>query len=162
MFRTGLRQLPSDLLRQFYIAKMASRDCILSRVATNLREIDALEKTRSVLLEIQKHDKGILAAANQELTVLKEVADIQCSDIEQDIAFRHAVYADELTALTASNMQLNHMLDVSEGLSSGPEVTDSEPESECGAMETTEHDGSYACMSLPINTVAKCLLLLFV
>ncbi|KAG9311120.1 hypothetical protein JVU11DRAFT_9031 [Chiua virens] len=102
-FREGLRQLPQHLVRQFYIAKLASRDYILAHIASNLHEIDALEKTRTVLLEVKKHDQAMLATADQELTALKEVAETQCSDIEQDIAFRHAVYADELVALMVSN-----------------------------------------------------------
>ncbi|KAG9312507.1 hypothetical protein JVU11DRAFT_6899 [Chiua virens] len=138
-FREGLRQLPQHLVRQFYIAKLASRDCILARIASNLGEIDALEKTRTVLLEVKKHDQAMLATTDQELTALKEVAETQCSDIKQDIAFRHAVYADELVALTVLNTQLSHMLNLSDlGSSSQSEQTSGRQVS--GAQE---HDGSH-------------------
>jgi hypothetical protein len=52
--------LPDESFNTFYIATLASRDCILSRISTTRREVDALEKMMDFLLEISKHDKDQL------------------------------------------------------------------------------------------------------
>lgn len=109
IFKKGLLQLPPELFKKFYIAKLASKDCILSRIAMTLREVDALEKTKDVLLEINKYDGDQLAGADSDLLLFKEAAQAHSSDVANEVAFHHAVYADELAALAITDMQLDHM-----------------------------------------------------
>ncbi|KAN0093229.1 hypothetical protein V8E55_004013 [Tylopilus felleus] len=115
ILKTGLSQLPNGLFNKFYISKLTSREYILSRLSTSLHQIDALEKMKDVLLEISRHDRDQLAAASKELEAFKEVAQIRCSDVESDIAYRNAVYADELAALTVTDTQLSQILSHSTG-----------------------------------------------
>ena len=70
---------------------------------------------KDVLLEISRHDRDQLAAASKELEAFKEVAQIHCSDVKSDIAYRHVVYADKLAALTVTDMQLSQILSHSTG-----------------------------------------------
>ncbi|KAF8130984.1 hypothetical protein EV363DRAFT_1450085 [Boletus edulis] len=133
IFRAGLSQLPDELFRKVYVAKRASRDCILSRLSTNLREIDALEKMKDVILEMHKKDGGELAAISKDLELFKTEAATRGDSIDEDIAYRHAVYADELTALTSTNTQLSLM-----SSDSDPESTSDESES----VMSDELDGS--------------------
>ena len=91
----------------------------------SLREIDALEKMRDVLFQIHKHNNNQLAAASKELEFFKEKAQARGSDVENDIAYHHAVYADELTALMVATTQLSHMSSLSD-----PEPTTDESDSD--------------------------------
>ncbi|KAF9242570.1 hypothetical protein BU15DRAFT_72686 [Melanogaster broomeanus] len=120
VFKKGISLMPKELFDKLYIAKVASKDCILSRISTTLREVDALEKEKDALLAYEKYEKQQLAAACLELQLFKEEAQARASDIMDDVAFRHAVYADELVALTVTDMQLNHMLAVSDPEDSNP------------------------------------------
>ena len=82
---------------------------------------------KDVLLEISRHDRDQLVAARKELEAFKEVAQIHCSDVESDIAYRHAVYADKLAALTITNTQLSQILSHSTGK---PATSESESDSD--------------------------------
>jgi hypothetical protein len=101
--------LPHEFFKKLYIAKRASRDCIISHISTTLREVDALEKMKHALLEMTKYDRDQLAAADSELLRFKEEALARSSDVTNDVAFRHAVYADELAALAVTDTQLGYM-----------------------------------------------------
>jgi len=109
MFKKGLSLMPIEVFNKFYIAKVASKDCILSHISTTLREVDALEKEKDALLEYRKHEEERLPAAYVELQFYKEEAEARGSDIANDIAFHHAIYANDLTALATTNTQLNDM-----------------------------------------------------
>jgi hypothetical protein len=106
--------MPSVVFNKFYTAKVASKDCILFRISTTLREVDVLEKEKDALLEWEKHEKERLAGVCTELQLFKEEAEAHGSDIANDVAFRHAIYADNLAALSVTNMQLNDMLGLSD------------------------------------------------
>ncbi|KAG6379192.1 hypothetical protein JVT61DRAFT_11636 [Boletus reticuloceps] len=124
VFLTGLSQLPEQLFRKVYIAKRASRDCILARLSSSLREIDALEKMKDVIIEMHKQDENDLLAIGKDLEIFKAEAVARGNSIDDDIAYRHAVYADEFTALASTNTQLNIMLNITD-----PELTSDESES---------------------------------
>ncbi|KAI6102466.1 hypothetical protein EDD16DRAFT_1525611 [Pisolithus croceorrhizus] len=106
-------KLSNELFNKYYIAKLASRDCIVSRISVTLREIDALEKMKDFLVESQKQEKEQLAAASEELELFVKEAKARNSSVMCDIASRHALYADECAALTAADKQLSQLLALS-------------------------------------------------
>ncbi|KAI6101498.1 hypothetical protein EDD16DRAFT_1525912 [Pisolithus croceorrhizus] len=78
IFQHYLSQLSNELFNKYYIAKLASRDCIVSRISVTLHEIDALEKMKDFLVESQKQEKEQLAAASEELELfVKEAKALQ-------------------------------------------------------------------------------------
>lgn len=125
LFKAGLSQLPSDLFKKVYIAKRASRDCTLSRLSATLREIDALEKMKDVMITVRKHEEDRLAAISDDLAAYKAEAECRGDLVDDDIAYRHAVYADEFSALASTNTQINLMLSFAH-----PEPTSDETESD--------------------------------
>ena len=114
LFRTGLSQLPDTLFRKVYVAKHVLRDCILGHLSANLCKIDAREKMKDVILEMHKQDRSQLAAISEDLEFFRAEAMACGNTVDDDIAYRHAVYTDELTALTSTNIQLNLMSDFSD------------------------------------------------
>ena len=109
LFQSGFSQLPNKLFRRAYVTKCTSRDCILSRLSTNLREVDALEKMKDLILEMHMQDGSQLASIEEELERFKTEAAARGNTIDDDIGYRHAIYTDELTALTSANAQLSLM-----------------------------------------------------
>ncbi|KAF8136271.1 hypothetical protein EV363DRAFT_1158040 [Boletus edulis] len=129
IFRTGLSQLPDDIFKKVYIAKRASRDCILSRLSANLREMDALEKMKDVILEMHKYDRNELGAISKDLETFQAEALARGNCMDDDIAYRHAIYADEFSALASTNTQLD-IMSHSLILSDSESTTDN---SDCGS-----------------------------
>ncbi|KAI6022657.1 hypothetical protein EDC04DRAFT_2900737 [Pisolithus marmoratus] len=113
IFQRSLLQLPNELFNKYYITKLASRDCILSRISMTLCEIDALEKMKDFLIESQKQETEQLAVASEELELFMKEAKARNSSVMHDIASRHTVYADECAALTAADKQLSQLLALS-------------------------------------------------
>ena len=89
--------------------KRALRDCILSHLSMTLREVDALEKMKDFLSEMHKEDKSQLTSVDEDLKRFKDEVVAHDSILEEDVAYHHAIYTDELTALTSANTQLSLM-----------------------------------------------------
>ncbi|KIK78566.1 hypothetical protein PAXRUDRAFT_16801 [Paxillus rubicundulus Ve08.2h10] len=88
-FQRGLLLLSDEVMNKAYEAKMASKMCILDRLALTQSEICAMEKHSDFLCE---------ALTNCGISQ------------EEHIALNHAAYADEMVALTITDMQLNQIL----------------------------------------------------
>ena len=68
-----------------------------------LCKVDLLEKMKDFLSEMHREDNSQLVSINEELKHFKnEVVDHHCI-LDKDVAYRHAIYTDELTALTSAN-----------------------------------------------------------
>ncbi|KAI6150148.1 hypothetical protein EDD17DRAFT_1513625 [Pisolithus thermaeus] len=91
-------KLSNELFNKYYIAKLASRDCIVSCISVTLREIDALEKMKDFLVESQKQEKEQLAAASKELELFVKEAKAHNSSV---------------MPLTAADKQLSQLLALS-------------------------------------------------
>ncbi|KAI6106050.1 hypothetical protein EDD16DRAFT_1524180 [Pisolithus croceorrhizus] len=91
-------KLSNELFNKYYIAKLASRDCIVSCISVTLREIDALEKMKDFLVESQKQEKEQLAAASKELELFVKEAKARNSSV---------------MPLTAADKQLSQLLALS-------------------------------------------------
>ncbi|KAG6370136.1 hypothetical protein JVT61DRAFT_12438 [Boletus reticuloceps] len=112
MFQAGLSDVPANVREKFYAAKLAARDTILSRISSSLREIDALEKMRDAVMEYEKYNRDLLVSGSSDLERYKVEVNNGADGLENRIAYGHAVYADELAALTVSNTQLHYMLNL--------------------------------------------------
>ncbi|KAF8418930.1 hypothetical protein L210DRAFT_3510920 [Boletus edulis BED1] len=110
IFQEGLSDMPDSVFEKFYNAKLAARDTILSRISSSLREIDVLEKMRDAVLEYVMYNKNLLVSGGSDMERYKAEVNNRTDDLEDRIAYGHAVYADELAALTVSNTQLQYML----------------------------------------------------
>ncbi|KAF9236426.1 hypothetical protein BU15DRAFT_77000 [Melanogaster broomeanus] len=110
--RRGLSSMSDEVVTKAFAAKMASKRCILSRISVTLAEVDAMEKQRDFLqaLEAEAND-----ATKEELQSVKDVLGDHGVTLEDDIAFGHAVYADELVALTIADMQINQIFKYQQG-----------------------------------------------
>jgi hypothetical protein len=135
--RKGLSLLPEPLFEQYYVAKQASWDCILSCIATNLCEMDALDKIKNVLLEAQKLDEGQLAYVTSELEIFKEVAGTRSCEIKQQLVHHNNVHAEETRALAICDTQLGQMANLSD-----PEVSSSKSDSDYDSVYGDEGTSS--------------------
>ncbi|KIK94714.1 hypothetical protein PAXRUDRAFT_142279 [Paxillus rubicundulus Ve08.2h10] len=111
-FKRGLLSLSDTVLHKAYVAKLASKNSILTRLSLTETEVDALEKQADLLRTIQAEDKEELSASKQELDSIKEVLIDHGLDPPEHVAYKHAVYANDLIALTIADMQL-HQIDIS-------------------------------------------------
>ena len=101
--------MSDEAIRTAYAAKIAAKKCILIRIALAKANIDALEKRNDFFQTLQREAEEELAAHE---------ADIECirmnmggrGIVEDDIEFYHAVYAEELVALSTADLQLAHMV----------------------------------------------------
>ena len=64
---------------------------------------------KDLILEMHTQDGSQLASIEEELEHFKTEAAARGNTIDDDIAYRHAIYADELTVLTSANAQLSLM-----------------------------------------------------
>ena len=88
---------------------MASKRTILARVSLAQTEVDALEKQADLLRAIEAEHSEELAASDEELGCIMDVLADRGIDPHEHAAYQHAVYADELNALTMSDMQLHQI-----------------------------------------------------
>ncbi|KIJ11239.1 hypothetical protein PAXINDRAFT_157366 [Paxillus involutus ATCC 200175] len=114
IFERGLSTLSPNVIKMAYRAQLATKQCILSRINTTLAELDATEKRSDFLRAVKEEHEKELSVVSEELQCVKDVVVGQGIDIDDHIAFSHAVYAEELVALTMSDMQL-HQLSMIQG-----------------------------------------------
>ncbi|KAN0094401.1 hypothetical protein V8E55_002688, partial [Tylopilus felleus] len=107
LIQTGISQLPDEAFRKAFIVKRASRDCILSHLFKTLCEIDLLEKMKDFLSEMHREDNSQLVSVDEELKHFEDEAMDHHCILNEDVAYCHAIYTDELTALTSANAQLS-------------------------------------------------------
>ena len=91
-----------------------------------------LEKMKDLILEMHKQGGSQLAFIKKELKQFKTEAVAHSNTIDDDIVYRHAIYANELTTLTSANALLSLM---SSFLSSDSEFTDSESDKSSSKVE---------------------------
>ena len=91
-----------------YAARLAFKKCILARISLAQAEVDALEKQRDFIQSLEDDTHHDLSEVDDDLASVKEVMDER--GLADDIAYQHAVYADELVALTIAGVQLNQMV----------------------------------------------------
>jgi hypothetical protein len=102
--------MSDDVVRKAYEAKKASKKCILSRISLTHDELNAMDKQTQLLRAMQEERIEELSSTDEELGSIKGVlVDRGIEDLEDDMAVGHAVYADELVALTIADMQLDQM-----------------------------------------------------
>lgn len=103
--------MPSNLVRQAYEAKRASRGCMLQRIALTEAEIESVERYRDFLIGLRgKHQEELATFHQPVLEMLKGALDgLTMEETEDDVGFYHAVYADELVALTVAQGQVNQV-----------------------------------------------------
>ena len=87
---------------------------------------------KDLILEMHKQDGSQLDFIKKELEHFKIEAAAHGNTIDDDIAYRHAIYANELTALTSANAQLSLMSSL---LPSDLEFTDSESDKSSSKVE---------------------------
>ena len=87
---------------------------------------------KDLILEMHKQDGSQLDFIKKELEHFKIEAAAHGNTIDDDIAYRHAIYANELTALTSANAQLSLMSSL---LPSDLEFTDSESDKSSSKAE---------------------------
>ncbi|KAI6154133.1 hypothetical protein BKA82DRAFT_35927 [Pisolithus tinctorius] len=106
----GLSQLPDNVLVKAILAKCAFWDCISQQVSQTLAEIEFIEQQRDLLTEVHTAAQETLATAESQLAMLMDIFD-QCDlqDGKDDMAFYHAVYADELVAFTITATQTEQL-----------------------------------------------------
>jgi hypothetical protein len=114
IFKRGLSTLSHNMIRKAYRAKLATKQCILSRLSTTLLELDATGKHSDFLRAVKKDHEKDLSVVSKDLQSVKDVVIGQGIDIDDHIGFSHAVYAEELVALTMADMQL-HQLSMVQG-----------------------------------------------
>ncbi|KIK76431.1 hypothetical protein PAXRUDRAFT_18228 [Paxillus rubicundulus Ve08.2h10] len=106
-FQHGLSLLSDEVMNKAYEAKMASNMCILDCLALMQSEICAMEKHLDFLHAIQGEHTAELSATNKQLDWIKEALTNHGVSHEEHIALNHAAYANEVIALTMTDMQLN-------------------------------------------------------
>ncbi|KIK77379.1 hypothetical protein PAXRUDRAFT_17543 [Paxillus rubicundulus Ve08.2h10] len=109
-FQRGLLLLSNEVMNKAYEAKMASKMCILDCLTLTQSEIHATEKHSDFLCAIQGEHTAELSATNKQLNWIKEALTNRGISHEEHIALNHAAYADEVVALTITDMQLNQIL----------------------------------------------------
>ncbi|KAF9244645.1 hypothetical protein BU15DRAFT_71608 [Melanogaster broomeanus] len=149
LFR-GLSQLSDRLIIKAVEAKRASRDCILQRVALTRAEIESAERHIDLLTMIGTEDEEDLEVAESQLSFLRRVLDKrQLGETKDDAPYYHAVYADELVALTIAGAQVEQMEQVIEAghhdsddtsLSSHSEVSHSDKEPFVGLLSSDDNN----------------------
>ncbi|KIK74666.1 hypothetical protein PAXRUDRAFT_19646 [Paxillus rubicundulus Ve08.2h10] len=108
-FQCGLNQLSDMVVRKAYEAKMATKICILDCLSLTQSEIYAQEKQVDFLHAIQGEANEELSATDEELDCIKGVLADRGIAVEDHMTFKHAVYSDDLIALTIANMQLHQI-----------------------------------------------------
>lgn len=101
--------LSPDVAQKAYWAKLAAKKSILSHINTTLAELDATEKFSDFLLVVKVEHEMELSIVSEELQCIKDIVVGQGIDIDDHVAFSHAVYAEELVMLTMANMQLHQL-----------------------------------------------------
>ncbi|KAI5993788.1 hypothetical protein F5J12DRAFT_896905 [Pisolithus orientalis] len=106
----GLSQLPDNVLVKAILAKHAFWDCISQQVSQTLAEIEFIEQQRDLLTEVHTAALETWATAEMQLAMLMDIFnqhDLQ--DAKDDMAFYHAVYADELVTFTIAATQMEQL-----------------------------------------------------
>ena len=98
-----------SLLRKAYISKVASKNTILNRITLTQSNIDALERRNEFFRALKQEVSDELSMNEEELDCIRNVLGGR-GITEDDIEFHHAVYADELVALTIADLQLAQMV----------------------------------------------------
>lgn len=96
----------------------------MQRVTLTKAEIESAERHRDLLSEVHAENQDALATAESHLELLMQIFDQRdLQDIKDDVAYYHAVFADELVALTIADAQVEQMDEVidEEGSSLGQE-----------------------------------------
>lgn len=106
-FKHGLSFMTDATVTRAYAARLAFKKCILARISVTQAEIDALEKQRDFIHSLDDDFHSDLTGVDNELSSVKEIMDER--GIVDDISYHHAVYADELVALTVADMQLHQL-----------------------------------------------------
>ena len=91
-----------------YATRLAFKKSILARISLTQAEIDALEKQRNFVQCLDEEAHSDLAMIDNHLASFKEIMDER--GLTDDISYHHAVYADELVALTVADMQLRQII----------------------------------------------------
>ena len=103
-------------------------------------EIHALEKQSDFLRAMQGGDNDELSAVDEELDCMKSELTERGVTLQDHIAFGHAIYADELVALTITDMQLRQISGVI-NMGMGPDSKeDSRSVSDSGSSDTDLSD----------------------
>ncbi|KAI6155713.1 hypothetical protein BKA82DRAFT_5826 [Pisolithus tinctorius] len=142
--RCGLSQLPDNVLVKAILVKRAFQDCISQWVSQTLAEIEFIEQQRDLLTEVHTAAWETLATAESQLAMLMDIFD-QCDlqDGKDDVAFYHAVYADELVAFTIAATQTEQLESfMDERLPSPDEHVEENPDHDndtCGTLFTGLH-----------------------
>ncbi|KAI6144395.1 hypothetical protein BKA82DRAFT_10154 [Pisolithus tinctorius] len=142
--RRGLSQLPDNVLVKAILAKHAFRDCISQRVSQTLAEIEFIERQRDLLTEVHTAARETLATAESQLAMLTDIFDQRdLQDGKDDVAFYHAVYADELVAFTIAATQTEQLESFMDERSPSPdEHVEENPDHDddtCGTLFTGLH-----------------------
>jgi hypothetical protein len=106
-FKRGLSSMSDATIERAYAARLAFKKCILACISVTQAEIDALEKQRDFIQSLDDDIHCDLTMVDNELASVKETMDER--GIVDDISYHHAVYADELVALTVADMQLHQL-----------------------------------------------------
>lgn len=106
--------LSPNVIQKAYQAKLAAKKCILSCINMTLLELDATEKCSDILWVVKEENEKELLVVSEELQCVKDVIVGQGINIDNQVAFSHAVYTEELVTFMVANMQL-HQLSMVQG-----------------------------------------------
>ncbi|KAF9228952.1 hypothetical protein BS17DRAFT_812912 [Gyrodon lividus] len=102
--------MSDNVVRKAYEAKKASKKCILSRISLTHDELNVMNKQIQLLQAMQGEQIEELSATDEKLRSIKGIlVGHGIKDLEDDMAVGHAIYANELIALTIADMQLDQM-----------------------------------------------------
>ena len=93
------------------MAKMESRNSIVCHIMLYQANIDATASCMDLFNAMKQEAQSDLEGADEKIQWVKEIMGIQKIDTD-DLAFHHAIYADELVVLTIADTQVEQMTNV--------------------------------------------------
>lgn len=117
-----------------YKAKLAAKQYIWSCINTTLAELNVIEKFSDFLQAVKEEHEKELTIVSKELQCVKDIVIGHSIDIDDHIAFSHAIYADELVVLTMADMQLCQLSKVHKKMIFGSD-SDETDESTCDSSD---------------------------
>ena len=102
--------MPDNIFNKAYASRLAVWESITNRLWLTLSELESVEWQREFLNALREEQVSRLAVSTAQLESVTSVMEGHGLDhIEDEGEFYHAAYADDLIALSISNVQLNQV-----------------------------------------------------
>ena len=102
--------MPDNIINKAYASRLAVQESIANRLRLTLSELESVEQQREFLNALREEQVSRLAVSTAQLESVTSVMEGRGLDyIEDEGEFHRAAYADDLIALSISNVQLNQV-----------------------------------------------------